>query len=680
MKGTKTKLMCVLLAIFILLPSCKTVSGGTEGEKAVNRYATGRLDERHYELPSGVVDLDVYGGVAYYTLGGSIMSLTLDGGGEGELAATEGTLGGIFASSDGVYTYDETSNAVLLFNYEGVETGAFPLTVEPFECAHIAVKDNYIVLTAEKKVYLHDIAAAVTEGLKISGYIYSAAFGKDSLYIGTVQNADMTGGEARVLKYSISEGEITDRFSCGDGSFDYDAVNDKLWYTDQFTLKNRDPSSEGSSVSLKELPEERMYFLPDKIMYTTDNLLIWSELGGLEIMNAVFDTPVVTLLTYNGVGEVVQSLAGVTGEYGFNMSVRTYDESEYYDRLSAKLLAGDDDFDVYYLDYNRGDTLLASILRYRLYEPLEGYENVAGCFDAMREGVAGMFTYNGDIYALPWYFGMYSFIVSKADAGYTEGISTGWTFDDMWSLCDSLIGSGRQLFERGIEPMSFLLSAYAEANFDIVNGKPKEGAYENLLDMFEKLKYYREAGAFSGDNPILCSAYGTSGLGKTEDIGGIFAMPCYNADTKATVRVDRMYLINPNSPDKEAAAALIAMLGEPDMSRFGYVRSELLYKNYADFTYMGGDIISADGSRTVQTIAPYSDIDENTRFFLDTLPSLYGAYTAAMYFPSGDMIVKMWDTFYKDFPAESAAYAYSDMTPAEAADEIYRELTYRLCE
>ncbi len=73
------------------------------------------------------------------------------------------------------------------------------------------------------------------------------------------------------------------------------------------------------------------------------------------------------------------------------VNAKGYAYDKFIDNLRLKLLAGDDDYDVVMLEH--ADELLASILNYGLYLPLETYDSISNGFDKYFDGVRDVMSY-----------------------------------------------------------------------------------------------------------------------------------------------------------------------------------------------------------------------------------------------------------------------------------------------
>ena len=122
------------------------------------------------------------------------------------------------------------------------------------------------------------------------------------------------------------------------------------------------------------------------------------------------------------------------------VNAKGYAHDKFVDNLRLKLLAGDDDYDVVMLEH--ADELLASILNYNLYLPLEAYDSISSGFDKYFDGVRDVMSYDGHIFGIPYYLTVEGF-TSENDT--IDKLSPDYTIDDFWNFCEEF-GSSRIMF------------------------------------------------------------------------------------------------------------------------------------------------------------------------------------------------------------------------------------------
>ena len=85
-------------------------------------------------------------------------------------------------------------------------------------------------------------------------------------------------------------------------------------------------------------------------------------------------------------------------------------------------------------------SLLASILNYNLYLPLEAYDSISSGFDKYFDGVRDVMSYDGHIFGIPYYLTVEGF---TSEDNTIDKLSPDYTLDDFWKLCEEF-GKARE--------------------------------------------------------------------------------------------------------------------------------------------------------------------------------------------------------------------------------------------
>ncbi len=162
-----------------------------------------------------------------------------------------------------------------------------------------------------------------------------------------------------------------------------------------------------------------------------------------------------------------------------------YAYDRFTENLRLKLLAGDDDYDVVMLEH--ADELLASILNYGLYLPLETYDSISNGFDKYFDGVRDAMTYDGHIFGIPYCLQANGY-VSEDDT--LEKLGTDYTLDDFWNLCEEF-GSQQILNSNNLTNHETFYSIISSI---IEDGMRKgEISRDVILDCIESYSEYNKA-------------------------------------------------------------------------------------------------------------------------------------------------------------------------------------------
>lgn len=242
------------------------------------------------------------------------------------------------------------------------------------------------------------------------------------------------------------------------------------------------------------------------------------------------------------------------------VNAKGYAHDKFVENLRLKLLAGDDDYDVVMLEH--ADELLASIINYNLYLPLETYDSISSGFDGYFDGVRDVMSYDGHIFGIPYYLTVDGF-TSEDDT--IDKLSRDYTLDDFWKLCEEF-GSSRLMFctkTTNHKPFYYIISSILEDGMR--NG---EISRDTILGCIETYMKYREAGSLNltvpGDGPLRI----IGGIGGTleakflfddREYKGLRSLPTY--DGKRYFDIKSMAYINSKTKNKDFAVQYLSQIG-----------------------------------------------------------------------------------------------------------------------
>ncbi|MBO7404068.1 MAG: hypothetical protein J6V24_03820 [Clostridia bacterium] len=250
-------------------------------------------------------------------------------------------------------------------------------------------------------------------------------------------------------------------------------------------------------------------------------------------------------------------------------TVVQFDTFEFYDKINAKMLAQDDDYDLILLGSQPESVaiLLESIIRYGQYVDLYEDAGLRANLDEMLPGAKEILETDGKLAALPV---EYTFHVPgmNRDAAEALGIEPSFesetdpfTLDELWQIADDLCGQDTYSLlssgPGGLKPVSLLsmLQSSLLAKYDFTQAPPEE-MKEDIDAFFVRLGKYRDAGILIGDNPLFVSMHTYDVFGMPETLLHSpeilpVAFPSASPDTKSTIRTHAMIVINPNSPRRD---------------------------------------------------------------------------------------------------------------------------------
>lgn len=354
------------------------------------------------------------------------------------------------------------------------------------------------------------------------------------------------------------------------------------------------------------------------------------------------------------------------------VNAKGYAHDKFVDNLRLKLLAGDDDYDVVMLEHT--DELLASILNYNLYLPLEAYDSISSGFNKYFDGVRDVMSYDGHIFGIPYYLTVEGF---TSEDNTIDKLSSDYTLDDFWKLCEEF-GSSRLMFCTTLtnhKPFYYIISSILEDGM-----RKGDISRDTLLECIETYMKYRKAGSLNlnppGDGPLRI----IGGIGGTLDAKfslsnreykGLRSLPTY--DGKRYFNIKSMAYINSKTKNTDFAVQYLSLLVSDDYLSWGndYQKSYLANDKDSYFYLSLGESKAENGYKKIKVPAGEDDymsrgnvflVDNGEDIFVNAAPRIY---TGSL----EDMINEVYDELNE-----------GKLTAEEAADKIYSEASYQLME
>ncbi|MBQ2724201.1 MAG: extracellular solute-binding protein [Clostridia bacterium] len=269
--------------------------------------------------------------------------------------------------------------------------------------------------------------------------------------------------------------------------------------------------------------------------------------------------------TYTSVFDLMK-----TNGYGSysEMSAITNKE-EYAHAMAKKLMAGDSDFDIFYVS-----TEMAQLFDSQYYEDLTRYSRLSrDYFDEMVPGLKDICTIDGRLSLVPLSLNAQIMVIDNSLA---EGsVTFPRTVDDLLTLADTVTLTDGSYFMGGTRAATVLRKLFEEfaANY-ILSDLDDETALADLTNLYEMCTLLGE-----NDKMILSRGYTaqkrliTFGMNNGMDVtfrGDIQSgsLPKINENYKTPVSGE-FWAINPNSENKELAGAfLLCLLGQNRINTF----------------------------------------------------------------------------------------------------------------
>ena len=427
------------------------------------------------------------------------------------------------------------------------------------------------------------------------------------------------------------------------------------------------------------------------IFYTESGYILWDSMNKVICVfpEKVNDTgEEITVLYRYSPSTVVTSMPDYEVEFGWMNGVMSrmntqfeeenkiavnakgYAHDKFVENLRLKLLAGDDDYDVVMLEH--ADELLASILNYNLYLPLEAYDSISSGFDGCFDGVRDVMSYDGHIFGIPYYLTVEGF-TSENDT--IDKLNPDYTLDDFWSFCEES-GSSRIMFCTTLtnyKPFYYIISSVLEDGM-----RKGEISRDTLLECIETYMKYRKAGSLNlnppGDGPLRI----IGGIGGTlasnfdeRKYKGLRSLPTY--DGKRYVNIKSMAYINSKTKNTDLAVQYLSLLLSDEYLAWEkeYQKSYLAKDkdSYFSFSPMGSGAeneykkIKLFGDENVYMCGCNPFLVENGEdIFVNAAPRIY----------TGSLEEKINEVY--------DGLNEGKLTAEEAADKIYSEASYQLME
>lgn len=271
-----------------------------------------------------------------------------------------------------------------------------------------------------------------------------------------------------------------------------------------------------------------------------------------ELQNSV--TVIVNGMTdYFGRERITELSETIFELYGIEVIIDNQTDSN---KITQKLLAGDDDFDLF---FPNGYHI---VLDYPIYEPLNHYPIIMEQFDAMLDEIKDICTYKGDVFGVPTradvsnsVWGYHSELLDKLGL---ELPSADWTMDDFYELAKQVREGGAYI--ASYSPLWSSLYATHFGNSNTSEGLSDDGtALRKMLEINKKLRseglLYNPDTAPADAEVLFFSDNSSLSFITTEC--DVWYIPTFDG-----TRVDNSYLsflqMNVNSKNKEEAAQVIA--------------------------------------------------------------------------------------------------------------------------
>ena len=562
-----------------------------------------------------------------------------------------------------IYVIDRNTNEITTYDYKKFKDGDTLEKILPTS------KENEFILVGNYQVYTFDASNGKYEllydGVNAFEIDYSPKenrlyfihdiLSSSSLELGSITLPEGEKNIARILEleylYPKIKAEVEENGGTAAGPWLYD-----VFYTE-------------SGFIVWEQSNHVMLVKPEKVNDTGEKITVLYR----------YMPPVTTMLQSNYETEFGWMRGAMTRmntqfeeENKIAVNAKGYAHDKFVENLRVKLLAGDDDYDVVMLEH--ADELLASILNYNLYLPLETYDSISSGFDKYFDGVRDVMSYNGHIFGIPYYLTVEGF---TSEDNTIDKLSPGYTLDDFWKLCEEF-GSSRIMFCTKLtnhKPFYYIISSVLEDGM-----RKGDISRDTIFECIETYMKYRKAGSLNlnppGDGPLRI----IGGIGGTLDAKfslsnreykGLRSLPTY--DGKRYFNIKSMAYINSKTNNTDLVVQYLSLLLSDDYLAWEkeYQKSYLAKDkdSYFSFSPMGSGAeneykkIKLSGDENVYMCGcnPFL-VDNGEDIFVNAAPRIYTGSLEGM-------INEVYDGLNE-----------GKLTAEEAADKIYSEASYQLME
>ena len=560
-----------------------------------------------------------------------------------------------------IYVIDRNTNEIDTYDYTKVRDGDTLERIIPTN------KENDFILVGNYQVYSFNATNGkydmVYDG--VNGYIVDYSPNDNCLYFMDQSN---TSGEILIGRITLPSGEIN-------------VVRNT---NEEYIFARIKPVVEAAGKEAKG-----SYFVT--VFYTESGFMFWTQSNSViwVLPEEVNDTgEKITVIYRNSPSIVTLHSSDYETEFGWlhgimermntqfeeenkiAVNAKGYAHDKFVDNLRLKLLAGDDDYDVVMLEH--ADELLASILNYNLYLPLETYDSISSGFDKYFDGVRDVMSYDGHIFGIPYYLTVEGF---TSEDNTIDKLSSDYTLDDFWKLCEEF-GSSRLMFCTTLtnhKPFYCIISSILEDGM-----RKGDISRDTILECIETYMKYRKAGSLNlnppGDGPLRI----IGGIGGTlasnfdeRKYKGLRSLPTY--DGKRYVNIESMAYINSKTKNTDFAVQYLSMLVSDDYLAWitEYQKSYLAKDKDSYFCFSPEPNkleneyrrtkLSGDENVYMRGCNPFL-VENGGDLFVNAAPRIY---TGSL----EDMINEVYDGLNE-----------GKLTAEEAADKIYSEASYQLME
>ncbi len=586
------RLIAVLFVVMVFLSAC--------GETRQSEYiSSDTLSDAIYDIDEAVTQIAVCNNLAFLLGSEKITRLDLI---SGERSVIE--IEGIALGCDASRLFAITDNKLLVCSHDGTELDSVSIGFE-IKSGKICAEGDTVLISADNdtwyglqsRLYRVNLkkktCAPMDNSWTDSDYfrVRSLSCREGVADIVYAYSLDAVSGSSqfRAASFDLKDNKVISQFDLPDNTSACIGRDGNAYYSSSF-IKNGTKNSvvmytpDRLSSIVRYIPESICgdAYITSEIFVTECGYVLWSDLNSSIITLSLPDSnEAVTVLAPETLTYDLETISSLfEAEYGTAVTVSRYPDEIYSDKLKTKLLAGDDDFDIFIVD-SSDRLLLDSILRNHAYSSVD---ELYDAFDPLYSGARGLMTdSDGSLFGVPIGFNGYNIMEKSADVILPER----FTHSQLAEVCDSL-PEGYVLFSDPY-PLIRLVTDH------IQEGHINEGnvSEQGLAELYAELKRLNDSGRlfaadFSGkknSGSALKYSYGYfAGVLANPDLsfseGKLMTLPTVSGTSY--ISLDSCIMINLNSRKKDSA-----------VNYLGFTLSEdIIYNNSLNpFMLMGRELV-----------------------------------------------------------------------------------------
>jgi len=607
------RIFVLLITLSIALSACSTASN-TSGETAFSKkepvtsfsvlLPEYKPANENQENGDHIYDMAVDAKGNLYFAYNNVIQVLDNSGKKLKEITQNGKLGfctGIAISGESLYVVDMGLNGrkrLKTFNLKGDFIKEYLIGKLPGQCAGIELQGEklYLLCVSDNgigngKLFEYDMKENKLKELSFNNVSAFTVYKDNSLIIW--QEADYERG---IAVYDCEKGKVTDEYKkLNDYSQDvcYNPGNGYVYLASGSVIKKYMPGEDFTETvtNINNNAFNRIVFVNGiiialdgykKTVYKVDEKNLNQKSG--KIINIISRSPIE--------GEVKQNKAieiFTKKNPGMQVKFTNIDVSKYDDMLNKKLMAGDNDFDIFQLDCQE----LPGFLKNNAMLNLDGYPEVRNKFNEMFEGFLKNCTYKGRLFGVPLFSDVTAWAVNEelAKKLNMENPSPEWRWTDLYDYAkkarQDINGDGKPdtyLFAEGGKRFPAFLDQYVCAYMSLTEGKADFNNKEfiSLIKLWKRLwdedlilKSF-EAKRGKTDNVLLYNQYLNLSSGNSK------MLPTPMLENKKVYPVYLSYFcVNKTSRNIDAAVDYLSAYLSKEVQTQYPETGEALYKDLA---------------------------------------------------------------------------------------------------